>query len=243
MSDPPILVTSGCYTYSVDGSVAPVAEPFTVTCREQSVLVTSERVAPGTRLNVDAVYNADGPTDVLLTWASDHEDLPQIATMRYVHDPAGGLTASGTVDSVEHSHELALSAAASFFPLMRVYSGRTLLRLVDAGDGGGAGDAVNAGVDVVTPDIRDPSVHALFLQPLRDHRRTGATERTTLEVDGRAVACTKVEYLGGSYDQPASVWVDDGGLLLRYTWDQPGVGDWDVRIGDINGPWPVPRDW
>ena len=57
-----------------------------------------------------------------------------------------------------------------------------------------------------------------------------------LDVDGKIRACRVVEYLGGSYDQPATVWLDEGDLLLRYTWDQPGVGDWDVRLADVQGP-------
>ena len=34
---------------------------------------------------------------------------------------------------------------------------------------------------------------------------------------------------GGPYADPCRCWIDDEGWLLRYEWQQPGVGLWDVR--------------
>jgi hypothetical protein len=225
----------GRYAYWCDGAEVPVDERFEVVPQTRGVLVTSSRSAPATLLTVESVFGAEGGVDATLTWTSELEGTAAHAVV--VHRWNGSvLAASGQVDGRDAAERLE-APDASYFPLMRVFSGRTLLRLMaDAAEG-------SDGIDVVTPDIRDPKAVERWLAPLLDRRRIASVRPTTLEVDGVARECHEVEYLGGSYDQAASVWVDPGGLLLRYTWDQPGVGDWDVRLCDVEGDWPRPRQW
>jgi hypothetical protein len=228
-------VTQGRYSYSCDGSDVGVDERFEVIPETRGVLVVSSRAAQGTRLSVDAVFLRDGAVEATFLWGSDLAGTAAHASVVHHWDGAS-VTARGEVDGVAVDVRQEASRA-SYFPLMRVFSGRTLLRLLTAAEAGGDG------IDVVTPDIRDPKAVDRWLLPLLDHRRIASSRSTTLEVDGVERACREVEYLGGSYDQAASVWVDDGGLLLRYTWDQPGVGSWDVRLCDVVGDWPRPREW
>jgi hypothetical protein len=225
----------GRYAYWCDGAEVPVDERFEVVPQNRGLLVTSNRSAPGTMLTVDSVFGAEGGVDATLTWTSELEGTAAHAAVRHRWDGAV-LEASGLVDGRDSAGRLD-APGASYFPLMRVFSGRTLLRLMAASADG------HDGIDVVTPDIRNPKAVERWLAPLLDHRRIASVQATTLEVDGVERPCHEVEYLGGSYDQAASVWVDDGGLLLRYTWDQPGVGDWDVRLCDVEGDWPRPREW
>jgi hypothetical protein len=228
-------IAKGRYAYRCDGTETPVDERFEVLPQTRGLLVTSRRSAPGTGLQVDSVFGAGGTIEATLSWTSELAGTAAHAVV--VHRWNGSvLAASGQVDGRDAAARLEASDA-SYFPLMRVFSGRTLLRLMAASADG------HDGIDVVTPDIRDPKAVERWLAPLLDHRRIASVQATTLEVDGVERPCHEVEYLGGSYDQAASVWVDEGGLLLRYTWDQPGVGDWDVRLCDVEGDWPRPREW
>lgn len=223
--------TRGRYTYSCDGKPIPVEESFTVERQQRGVVVASARSAPGTRMSVEVVYGIDGGTMASLTWTSDLEGTSPASSVVYTVDGEGAVVFT---DDAGLSHPVDASADVSFFPLMRVFSGRSLSKVVEGSE---------AGADVLTPDIRDPQATERWLQPLVDRRRAASVVAGSLDVDGVAHDCRIVEYLGGSYDQPATVWLDEGGLLLRYTWDQPGVGDWDVRLADVVGPWPAPVMW
>jgi hypothetical protein len=231
-------VVSGRYVYVCDERPVPVEETFAIRHENRGVVVASVRSAPGTRLAVEAVHGAESSIAAELAWTSELGGTASAANLSY-RWRGGRVEATGDVIAGEHHERRPVDVTvdapgASFFPLMRVFSGRTLLRLLDATD---------RAVDVVTPDIRDPRDVERWLHPLVDHRRVGAAHPATLDVDGVERSCQVVDYLGGSYDQAATVWVDEGGLLLRYTWDQPGVGDWDVRLADITGEWPRPVDW
>ena len=222
---------SGRYVYLCDGDAVPVDETFAIASQERGLVVSSVRTAPGTRLDVETVYAPDGGTIASLTWASGVEGTTPAASVTYRLTAEGGGLLTDTAGS---QHLIEMPADASFFPLMRVFSGRSLAKVVAGGDAGAA---------VLTPDIRDPRATERWLLPLVDQRRAAAVVEGTLEVDGVHHACRIIEYLGGSYDQPATVWLDSGGLLLRYTWDQPGVGAWDVRLRDVDGSWPKPVMW
>lgn len=227
-------MTTGQYAYLCDGAETPIREDFTVDERWGIVTVTSSRSAPGTSLTVVASYTPDGGQSAAVAWRSDLAGTVPVADVDLTLLADGRVVVSGEVAGAAVDDEVTVGADGSLFPLMRVFSGRTLLRLATAGD---------AGLEVCVPDIRDPRDRAAFLRPLVDRRRVGSVRDDSLEVDGRSVPCRVVEYLGGSYDQAAEVWVDEGGLLLRYTWDQPGVGDWDVRLCEVTGEWPRPARW
>jgi hypothetical protein len=224
------MVTSGRYTYVCDGKQMPVEEPFSIERQERGRVVRSQRTAPGTCMEVEAVYGAEGGLAATLEWSSDLAGTSPTSRVEYLVTADGSVTFAdgGTRTQVD------VPVGTSFFPLMRVFSGRSLSKVVAGGP---------AGADVLTPDIRDPQVLDRWLQPLIDHRSAASVVQGSLEVDGIERGCRVVEYLGGSYDQPATVWLDEGGLLLRYTWDQPGVGQWDVRVADVQGEWPTPAVW
>lgn len=225
------MVTSGRYTYTCDGKPIPVDEPFRIEAQGRGLVVTSQRTAPGTSMTVEAVYGAGGRIDATIDWTSELSGTTPMSHVEYRIDADAGVT---FVDDAGATQRVDAPLETSFFPLMRVFSGRSLSKVV----AGGA-----AGADVLTPDIRDPKIHERWLQPLVDRRRAASVVEGALDVDGVSRGCKIVEYLGGSYDQPATVWLDEGGLLLRYTWDQPGVGAWDVRVADVEGQWPTPAVW
>jgi hypothetical protein len=225
------IVTQGRYTYVCEGEPIPVDEPFSIERQERGLVVASQRVAPGTRMSIEAVYGIGGAVDATIAWTSELAGTSPATHVEYAVAPDG--TVSFT-EADAGTKPVEVPEGTSFFPLMRVFSGRSLSKVVDGGVDG---------ADVLTPDIRDPKELDRWLQPLVDRRRAANVIEGSLVVDGVDRACRIIEYLGGSYDQAATVWLDEGGLLLRYTWDQPGVGDWDVRVADVEGDWPVPVSW
>jgi hypothetical protein len=225
------IVTLGRYSYVCDGKPIPVDEPFTIERQERGLVVSAQRTAPGTRMSITAVYGINGGVHATIDWSSELAGTSPVTHVEYDVASDGAVSFTG-VDGAVRAVEAPVGT--SFFPLMRVFSGRSLTKVVE----GGA-----HGADVLTPDIRDPKDLDRWLQPLIDRRRAASVVEGSLVVDGVERGCRVVEYLGGSYDQPASVWLDEGGLLLRYTWDQPGVGDWDVRVTGVEGEWPAPVTW
>jgi len=226
--------TTGRYLYRRDGDLMPVDEMFVVTRSPDATRVEVERTAPGTTLSVDATWWGDRSLSFDIGWSAADDSLAPRTDARYEFRD-GVLTSSrafgdaaATVDTVQVDEPLLV------FPLMRVFSGR-IVAAIAAGPADGS--------LVLVPDIRDPSDVDGWLRPLVDRRRALAAGDDFVVVDGEPRAARVFDYLGGSYEAAATAYVDGSGLLLRYTWDQPGVGDWDVRVAEIVGPWPEPADW
>ena len=228
--------TTGRYRYLLNGQEIEVDERFAVTVGIDGVFVSSARAAPGTRLSVECVYSSDGVTGCVLEWTSELEGMAPSVLASYVVASDGSIEATWSVaDGPERTDSIPAGLIApSFFPLMRVFSGRSVAKLVAV---------VPNPLPVLVPDIRDPKAVENFLTPLLGDRFAASVVDGVCEVDGVDRECVVVDYRGGSYDVDATVYLDEGGLLLRYTWPQEGVGEWDVRLSDIEGSWPRPSTW
>jgi hypothetical protein len=229
--------TTGRYRYLLGGAEQPVEERFRITPFDDHTTVESWRRAHGTSLQVQAQYFADGRCECELIWNSEVPDTAEHVEAHYSIAPDGSVGARWRTNrGAQQQSQVAASAKGgpSFFPLMRVFSGRTVRALALA-----AGQSKA----VVVPDIRDPKAVSAFLTPLVGDRHAAAVQSGSTDVDGVDHECAVVDYRGGQYDSDATVFVDDGGLLLRYTWPQDGVGDWDVQLCEVQGPWPAPSQW
>ncbi len=162
----------------------------------------SRRIAGGVRLEVEATVDGAGVFDeVLVEWVG--AGLQRSLTVSRRADGWCWALAGPT-----GSEELIVASSAYFFPLLRCFQGQVVTTIEEAGP---------EGLHVVVPDIRDPSDGDQLLRPLVDRRAV------TRRPDGI------YEYLGGSYDAAARCTIGADGLLDRYTWEQPGVGNWDVQ--------------
>lgn len=229
--------TTGRYRYTLDGVEIPVEERFAVEHQARGVIVTGFRAAPGTRLDVEAAYLIDGTTNCVLVWSSELEGTATSVRARYDVAVDGSISATWiTEDGPEVSQAIPSGEGQtpSFFPLLRVFSGRSLTKLVEVSPNP---------LPVLVPDIRDPQQVERFLTPLLGDRFAASVEPGTCPIDGLERECSVVDYRGGSYDSDATVYLDSGGLLLRYTWPQDGVGDWDVQLCEVEGDWPEPSQW
>ena len=229
--------TTGRYRYTLDGVEIPVEERFAIEPQTGGLLITGFRSAPGTRLDVEASYLTDGTTNCVLMWTSELEGMASSVRAAYEVALDGSVVATWiTEGGPEVTQAIAAAGvqAPSFFPLMRVFSGRSLAKLVEVSP---------TPLPVLVPDIRDPKAVERFLTPLLGDRFAASVEPGMCAVDGIERSCSVVDYRGGSYDSDATVYLDAGGLLLRYTWPQEGVGDWDVELCEVVGDWPEPSQW
>ena len=97
-----------------------------------------------------------------------------------------------------------------FFPIMRVFTGDLLNKILARG-----GEA-----DVIVPFIANPDqVDRLFI-PTTSRRKAWLLDAE----EGH------YRYLGGHYQSPVDVWLNRSGIMKRYIW-QPETGpSWDCRM-------------
>ena len=104
--------------------------------------------------------------------------------------------------------ELLFDRPTCFFPLMRVFSGETLLTIVE--NGGRS--------QVLVPSIKTPEQRDSLFQPL-------LSERTVERLPDGAY-----HYRGGEYDDGARYELNASGLLQRYAWQQSEGEFWEVEL-------------
>lgn len=213
----------GRYRYLVGGAEVPVAESYVVDLGDDGTRVRSRREAPEAHvvIDVDAWFPAAHHPDPAVTGE------PAKATVTMVvgdHRASTTLTPRPSVGQVQ-------------FPLLRVFAGAMVLAAAQPG-----------GVEAMVPDIRTPQVPESLLEPLVDRRTATPLGESTVSVELERVpleiVATRYHFTGGSYAEAGAEFeVDDAGLLLRYRWAQPGVGDWEVALVDARGGLPRPLDW
>ena len=109
------------------------------------------------------------------------------------------------------------------FPLMRVFTGPLISRLLTQGGSG----------EVVVPCIDDPAAVDELLWPRTSERRATMLQRNTTQlVSGRDVPCILCEYEGDQYGPGTRLWVDGEQRLLRYHWRQNADQFWDVGLAE-----------
>lgn len=108
----------------------------------------------------------------------------------------------------EPGQTLLLEQPTSFFPLMRIFSGATLLTILEN----------NGRCQVLVPSIKTPEQRDTLFQPL-------VTERTVERLDDGAYL-----YRGGEYDDAARYELTQCGILQRYSWQQSEREHWDVEL-------------
>ncbi len=223
--------TRGRYVYRFAGAVVPVDERFVLGQVGDGVRVRATRVAahPTVRLEATVTYRPSRPVAAALRWTGSSPGIPASAEATIAADNDRVRT-ERIVDGRYHLDE---SVRGELLPLLRVFAGPVVVATSEPG-----------GRDVVVPDIRDPGRPATLFAPLVDRRTAELLGEREVVVDGVARGGRAYRAVGGAYgERGAEFVVDEGGLLLGYTWDQPRVGAWDVRLDGLTGPWPTPARW
>ncbi len=217
-------VTRGRYLYLLNGRTTEITERWMR--RELSpgdVVTESIRTAPGVEISVNSRDSGGLVRGFQVTWRTSGA-AGYVLTARYALDSKALQVERKMGDEPSESQEIVLpdgDLAPLLSPLMRIYTGPIITRLLAQGGVG----------QVVVPSIADPENVGQLLRPLVSERRANLLsdweELSLGEQTCRARCC---EYLGDQYAPGTRFWLGPDDKLLRYCWRQSGVGEWDVRL-------------
>ncbi|WP_372764063.1 hypothetical protein [Litorivivens sp.] len=195
------LIAQGSYTYRCNGELTDISEPWLRHRQADGSVVTRSSRSDGESFVLGAKYWCKaGVVFASLYW----ENVSGVRTASYALG-AGGLrwSADGSPPVSQ-----ACSPTTVFFPLMRIFSGDTLLAIMEQG-----GEAT-----VLVPSIKTPEHAESLFAPLFSER---CVEQVTTDV---------YHYRGGEYDDAACYQLGADGLLQRYEWQQSPAQLWVVEL-------------
>ncbi|MEH6516668.1 MAG: hypothetical protein V7742_08305 [Halioglobus sp.] len=214
---------SGSYHYSLNGKPTEVRETWSLEgdllgeCR-----ITSTRAAPGIDITVAALVSHGAVQNFSVQWCTG--SVENISAYYELRDDRPIVTRRGMGDTEEEEIEVAvetLQQTPLLFPLMRIFTGPLIARLL-AREGGGT---------IVLPDINDPADKLILLKPLVSERSARLVgEELIASPDGEEQLCRRCEYSGGQYTDDSHFWLAADNLLERYQWQQSPELFWDVRL-------------
>lgn len=219
--------TRGRYVATLDGRPAGIDERFVVgdigpgVVRARTTRVLPRPVA---RLESD-VRITGGGLAVAVRWVGSDADAVREATAELLDDPDGVVSSRVVAD--------------------RAYAGQRHVGRINALAHVVAGPlmlAARGGVDVVEPDLSDPSDPGRFLEAMPTHWSTVEAGSAEVVVDGVARPGTALLWSDRRSGLDAHVVVDEGGLLLRSRLAAPD-GLLEVTLAEVTGPWPTPAAW
>jgi hypothetical protein len=212
----------GRYVYTRDGAPVGVDERFVLgeiapgVVRVRSTRITA---SPTARLEVDVRVTATG-SDAVVRWVGSAPGVARAARAEYAA-AGGAVVVTREVDGVVHD---AVTVPGASYPLMRVFTGPLVVASVP-------------GLDLVVPDVADPTDLERFLGPVTSSRTAEVLGDRAVVVDGVEHEGTAYRWIGGAYGEDGAEFVvDRGGLLLAYAVTQPS-GRWEVALAQVSGPW------
>jgi hypothetical protein len=201
------LIASGRYVYETNG-IERAVEPWRIFRTEDDYRVTvAERSAPEMKTHLEVVHR-EGP-EGLETISLTFRESPQSEVLAHgdYRLERGLCRFKGQNDQGWSDTPL---ARAHFFPLMRVFTGAMVTALVNAGGEG----------EVIVPHIAHPEPEKPIFQPTR-------SQRLVERMDGLAPIYL---YRGGPYEKPATILLNNEGMMERYCWEQSDVETWVCRL-------------
>jgi hypothetical protein len=181
------------------------------------LLCKSWRRAPGVEIQADAQLNDGMPVSCELGWfgAQDIKVSYRLAGTQW------NIERSINGSAVKHFVLDAQKATHLLFPLMRIYTGPLIARILQLG-----GEA-----HVVVPDITEPDNSNNLLKPRCSSRKARLLDAAAeLELDGKLYLCRQCEYTGDQYEAGSLFWLGNNNRLLRYCWQQGKDQQWEVSL-------------
>lgn len=216
-------MVSGRYHYLLNGQATKVDESWSIEGElATQCKVSSLRYAPGVEIEVSAQLSGGVVQHFTADWRSDSA---KTLSVQYLLEPDRVLVSRRAARSAKQEViEVRLESVSSqslLFPLMRIFTGPLIARLLELG---GAGT-------VILPDINDPANTGQLLRPLSTQRRAMLIgDEVLLSPDGVALQCRCVEYIGDQYAAGSRFWLAQDDLLVRYQWQQSDHRQWDVWL-------------
>ena len=216
---------AGRYHYELDGAGTEIDETWSRRPREGGgYFVHAQRTAPGICLVVNAECDEQGAVQCNLEWQAERH--PAVRALYRIEESSvscvrqwPGSDTETWEFTYEESREVPL-----LLPLLRIFTGPVIAGLLARGGEG----------PVLVPSISDPGDRAKLLAPATSVRGAAVVDGDdAIELFGRKYRCRRCLFTGERYDESASFWLSDDDILLRYRWQQPGVGDWVVSLEEL----------
>ena len=182
--------------------------------------ISSTRQAPGITIEVIATLNAGLVANFELSWRTA-AGLSMQAEYA-LHGPTLHTMRRQDENPAEHT-EMTLEGDGPFLlsPLMRIYTGPVISRLLEYGGQG----------TVIVPAIGDPDDVNALLRPHFSQRQARVLEsRIELITGDTTVYCKLCEYTGDQYATGSQFWLGLDEVLLRYQWRQSPDLLWRVSL-------------
>lgn len=205
-------IFEGVYRYHSDGDVQ-VNEFWAIEQRGvQHWQIRVDRTSnAGSTLSLRSEIRPDERLFAFTFYPSDDAAEPTIAAYRINRESIAFRRAN------EPDWSIAGPAQKLFFPLMRLWTGRKLLQLIQ----------YDGAQEVLVPDIRNPTQAKSLFAPLASERHAWA------DPDQPSI----IHYEGGEYDTPIAVHLSADGLMQHYVWTAGDGSVWTCELEhDANAP-------
>ncbi|WP_101759835.1 hypothetical protein [Oceanicoccus sp. KOV_DT_Chl] len=230
VGDDETLIDHGCYNYyhesQIGGTVfaekTKVSEPWSRHRNAQGdIIVRAERDSRefGNKIFVQSLAHANQITqfDVVIKIFAD--DAIKQLSAHYQFSANYAQIKRVTLEGAVEETELELAEGYIVSPLMRIYNGDVIQRLLVQGES-----------QVLVPWIRNPQDTEQLLTPLLSQRQARFQEHETINIDGRSIDAARYEYFGGEYQPGTLFWLDQKDVMQRYVWQQDEMNCWDTRL-------------
>ncbi|MCO1333850.1 hypothetical protein MO867_05805 [Microbulbifer sp. OS29] len=224
-------LAQGRYHYSCDGREMPVQDSWQLGDDEQGRRSLVSRRLVGDRgfgIEVVALLTGGLVSECLVHWRDQVDDVS--AHYRLVplegHSPVLGDAIEASWTGPNGPQQLNLAGDQRLlFPLMRVFMGPILLKLVKHQEG----------LEVVSPDIVDPSQRGKLLSPRVSHRsaKPMAGDMPSQRAQELGPDISGYVYQGDEAERDAHCYVDSRSLLVGYDWPSSTGRLWQVRLRDL----------
>ncbi len=221
-------MVKGSYRYLLNGQPTDVLESWEIEGQwNTDCRVSSRRLAPGVEIEVTATLSRGVVQSFDTQWRSglSPADTAGTVSARYqLRDDQVLVRWCGAGSDGEELVELAHDAnkpPALLFPLMRIFTGPLITRLLERGGVG----------DVVLPSIGDPADTPNLLRPQCSERTARVVAQEQLQcADGVERLLRRCEYTGDQYTSGSYFWLGEDEVLERYQWQQSPDLLWDVWL-------------
>ncbi|MEH6592800.1 MAG: hypothetical protein V7746_21210 [Halioglobus sp.] len=216
-------MASGSYRYLLNGRPTRVEESWQYEGElAGECSISSRRAAPGVEIEVTAQMCKGKALHFDALWRGDSTGTVT-AHYRQWGDRLSVKCLGGGSDReevIEILHEPENSEPL-LFPLMRIFTGPLIARLLEQGGKG----------CIILPSIANPAASELLLRPQISERTARIIEEDKLLFeDGSEVLCRCCEYTGDQYAAGSRFWLGPDNILQRYQWQQTADQHWDVWL-------------